>query len=81
MELIIEIVGWIGAVEILLAYGLNSFQRIDSNSLLFYLLNLTGGICFVIYTIHKGANASALVNVIWVIIAVVGLVTKYSNKK
>jgi hypothetical protein len=76
MELLIEIIGWIGAVEILLAYGLNSFQKIKSDSWFFYVLNLTGGICFVIYTIHKEANASALVNVIWVVIAVIGMLTK-----
>ena len=81
MELIIEIIGWIAAVEILLAYGLNSFQKIKSDSLFFYLLNLTGGIGFVIYTIHKDAKASALVNIIWVVIAVAGLITKYSKKQ
>jgi hypothetical protein len=73
MDLLIDIIGWIGSVEILLAYGLNSFQKLRSDSPVFYLLNLTGGICFVIYTVHKEAFASAFVNIIWVIIAAVAI--------
>ena len=80
-DLLIDIIGWIAAVEILAAYGLNSFQKIKSDSLVFYLLNLTGGILFVIYTIYLDARASAVVNIVWVIIAVVGLITKYKPRK
>jgi hypothetical protein len=76
----IEVIGAIAAIEILAAYGLNSFQKIKSDSLLFYLLNLTGGILFVYYTISKDAKASAVVNIVWVIIAIVGLITKYKRR-
>lgn len=74
MENLIEVLGWIGSVEVLLAYGLNSVQKLRSDSMLFYLLNLTGGLALIIYTIYKGAYASAFINVVWVIIAVIAIV-------
>jgi hypothetical protein len=69
MKILINIIGWIGSFEVLIAYGLNTYQKIRSNSLAFYLLNITGGFFLVIYTIYKEAYASTFVNVIWVLIA------------
>lgn len=66
----IDIIGWIGAAEVIVAYALNSYQRIKSDSYLFQGLNLTGGVLLVIYTIYKGAFASTVINVVWVVIAV-----------
>jgi hypothetical protein len=83
MEVLIEILGWVGSVEILVAYGLNSYQRIRSDSMVFYLLNLTGGILLIIYTIHKDAFANTFVNLVWVLIAAIAMVRlfKASRKK
>jgi hypothetical protein len=80
MEILIEIIGWIGSVEILLAYGLNSYQKIKSNSLAFYLLNLTGALLLIIYTVYKEAFASTFINVVWVIIAAAALIKLFSNR-
>jgi hypothetical protein len=80
MELLINIVGWVGSIAVLIAYGLNSYQKLRSDSIIFYSLNLIGGICLVIYTIHKEAYASAFVNIIWVVIAILA-VAKFSLRK
>ena len=73
LDLLIEIVGWIGSIEILLAYGLNSYQKIRSDSLTFSLLNLTGGLFLMIYTLYKEAFANTFVNLVWVVIALIAL--------
>ncbi|MBT1705652.1 CBU_0592 family membrane protein [Chryseosolibacter indicus] len=73
MKNFIEIIGWIGSLEVLVAYALNSYQKIRSDSPWFYFLNLTGGICLVIYTLWKEAFASAFVNIIWVLIAAIAI--------
>lgn len=73
MNLLIEIVGWIGSIEVLLAYGLNSYQRLRSDSMVFYLLNLTGGLALIVYTVYKAAYASAFINVVWVLIALIAI--------
>jgi hypothetical protein len=80
IDLLVEIIGWIGSIEILLAYGLNSYQRIKSNSLAFSLLNLTGGLFLMVYTIYKEAFANTFVNLVWVIIAVIALGRFYQQK-
>jgi len=73
MKFLIDSIGWIGSVEVIAAYGLNSYQKIKSSSLLFQLLNLTGGIFLIINTIYYSAYPSAFINVVWVIIASVAI--------
>jgi len=73
MKFLIDSIGWIGSVEVIAAYGLNSYQKIKSDSLLFQLLNLTGGIFLIINTIYYSAYPSAFINVVWVIIATVAI--------
>jgi len=73
LDLLVEIIGWIGSIGILLAYGLNSYQRIRSDSLAFSLLNLSGGIFLMIYTLYKEAFANTFVNLVWVVIALIAL--------
>lgn len=73
LDLLVEIIGWIGSVEILLAYGLNSYQRIRSDSLAFSLLNFTGGLFLMVYTLYKEAFANTFVNLVWVVIALIAL--------
>ncbi|HEY0654751.1 MAG TPA: hypothetical protein VGD65_16555 [Chryseosolibacter sp.] len=81
MKLFLEIIGWVGSVEVLLAYGLNSYQKLRSDSMVFYLLNLTGGLALIIYTVYKAAYASAFINVVWVIIAAIAIARVMVKKK
>jgi len=73
LDTAMEIIGWIGSFEILLAYGLNSYQKIRSDSRAFLLLNLTGGLLLIAYTFYKEAFANTFLNLVWVIIAVLAL--------
>jgi len=67
---LIDALGWIGSLCVLAAYGLNSYQVLKSNSILFYSLNIVGGIFLIIYSTEKGAYANTFINIVWVIIAV-----------
>ncbi len=80
MGMIIDVIGWIGSVLVLAAYGLNSYQKIKSDSLLFLLLNLFGGIFLIVYSTYKAAYANTFINVVWVIIAIPALI-KFSLRK
>lgn len=81
VDLIFEIIGWIGSIEILLAYGLNTYQKIRSDSMKFYLLNLTGGILLIAYSLYKSAYPNAFINVVWVIIALIAIGQVFVRKK
>ncbi|HEX8038268.1 MAG TPA: hypothetical protein VF490_03935 [Chryseosolibacter sp.] len=76
----VEIIGWVGSVEVLLAYAFNSYQKLRSDSVAFVSLNLTGGLFLIIYTVFKGAFASAFVNVVWVVVAALSLIRLYQRK-
>ncbi|NJN43164.1 MAG: hypothetical protein HC811_13980 [Flammeovirgaceae bacterium] len=73
MKLFVDIIGWIGSVEVIAAYGLNSYQRIRSDSFLFQFLNLTGAAFLIINTVYYGAYPSTFINIIWVVIAIPAL--------
>jgi hypothetical protein len=81
MDTLIEIAGWVGSIEILLAYGLNSFQKIKSDSPVFQILNLTGGIFLIINSIYHEAYPFTFINSIWVLIALPALVKIVLKKK
>lgn len=73
MQLLVNILGWSGSIMVIAAYGLNSYQRISSDSVVFLLLNLIGGMMLIIYSAYFSAFANTFINVVWVIIAVPAL--------
>jgi len=68
-----EIVGWYGAVAILIAYALVSFSLITPTSLEYQILNLTGGVGIIINSFKHKAYPPTILNAIWSIIAVVAI--------
>ena len=68
MHLVVELVGWVGAALVLVAYGLLSAHRMSSRSMSYQLLNIAGSIGLVINSAWNGAIPSAAVNVIWLAI-------------
>jgi hypothetical protein len=80
MKLLIDVIGWSGSVMVITAYGLNSYQKIKSDSLLFLFLNLVGGIFLIIYSVYYTAYANTFINVVWVIIAIPALIKLISKK-
>lgn len=83
MNLLLESLGWVGSFIIVVVYGLNSYQKIKSDSLLFYTLNLVGGLLLIIYSNFKGAYANTFINVVWVLIALPAIfkILKSTTKK
>lgn len=65
MHYVVELVGWVGAALVLVAYGLLSAHRLSSRSISYQLLNIAGSIGLVINSAWNGAIPSAAVNVIW----------------
>jgi hypothetical protein len=81
MKLLIDIIGWVGSFMVIIAYGLNSYQKIKSNSITFYILNLVGGIFLIIYSVYYTAYANTFINVVWVIIAIPAIINLIRKKK
>jgi hypothetical protein len=69
LDLAIDLGGWLGAILLLAAFGLNAFNSISARSRSYQVLNIVGSILLIINTGWHRAWPSAFVNVVWVIIA------------
>lgn len=79
MEFWINVLGWIGALQILTAYALISLKKVEGDSLVYQLLNIFGSILLVINTYYWNALPSTLVNAIWLIIALFAVFSIVKN--
>lgn len=76
---IIDIIGWTGTILYLLAYGLVSAKKIESDSWAYQGMNFVAGTMLIINTVYLRAYPSVGLNIAWVGIAVVTLVNKKRN--
>lgn len=70
MKLIVDLLGWSGALLLLGAYGCVSFRKLRADGALYQLFNGLGSCFLVVNTMYYRAFPSAFVNVIWIGIAV-----------
>lgn len=71
---IAEVLGWYGAIVIVLAYALVSFNAIPADGWIFQLLNLTGAAGIIVISVIKGVRQSVALNIFWAIIALVAII-------
>jgi hypothetical protein len=76
MNILIEILGWMASVLIVGSYALNITGKLHTDSKWYVWANILGGLFFVINTYFHQAYPSMMVNVIWVIIAIVMIIRK-----
>lgn len=81
MDYVIDIIGWIGSIEVVAAYGLNSSQKIKSDSFLFQFLNLTGALFLIINSVYKEVYPFTFINSVWAVIAIVAIFGILKKKK
>ncbi len=65
LALMVEIVGWTGAVLVLAAYILVSMGKLSGSSPAFQWMNVIGSAFFVLNTWWHGAIPSMVLNIIW----------------
>lgn len=81
MDLFIDILGWVGSIAVVAAYGLNSYQKIKSDSLTFQSLNLVGAILLIINSIYKQVYPFTFINSVWTVIALMAIVGIVKKKR
>lgn len=69
-EALVDIVGWIGAIALLVAYALVSARRVEGDSTSYQSLNLVGSVFLIVNTVYYRAYPSAFLNLVWGAIAV-----------
>jgi hypothetical protein len=81
MTILVEVLGWIASLLIVGSYALNITGRLSAKSKLYVTANIIGGVFFVVNTYYHQAYPSMLVNIIWVIIALIMLAKKKEGDK
>lgn len=81
MDIIIQIIGWIGALLLLIAFCINIYFNISPKSTQYLTLNLTGSLLLIINALDNKAYPFVLVNVIWMIFSLYKLKCKAYEKK
>ena len=76
MTFLIEGIGWLGALLVLVAYGLVSAERVSSRSFSYQAMNIGGAVGLVVNSAWNGAIPSAVVNLIWIGIGVYALTAR-----
>lgn len=78
MEILLEIIGWIGTSLVVLAYFLVSTNKIKASSKRYRALNFFGAVGVGINVFYHHSWSSFVLQVIWMIIAILSLL---KNKK
>jgi hypothetical protein len=76
MNILVEILGWVASVLIVGSYALNITGKLAAESKIYIFANIFGGLFFVINTYFHQAYPSMVVNMIWVIIAIIIIAKK-----
>lgn len=77
--MVIDIIGWIGSILVVIAYALNIYGKLRSDSTSYYILNISGSAGLIVNTIYHHAIPSAVVNIIWIGIALAAIFGKASR--
>ena len=76
--MIFDVLGWIGMVLVLLAYGLLSSNKI-SNGKVYQILNIVAAIFMAIGLFPKDAWFSFALQIAWAIIGIVAIIKIYKK--
>jgi len=68
-----EQIGWIGFILIVSAYLLITIKFLDTVSAAYHSMNLAGALCMAVNARHEEARPLFWLNVVWSLIAVIGL--------
>ena len=77
--MIFDIIGWIGMILVIVPYLLLSLNKIE-NGVLYQLLNLLSSLLMAIGLYSKNAWFSFALQIIWGIVAILGLIKLSKNK-
>ncbi len=66
LNLFVDILGWAGAVALLVAYALISRGHFLGHSVRYQILNVFGSLGLIVNTAYYRAYPSTFVNVVWI---------------
>jgi hypothetical protein len=80
-DLLSDIIGYLGVLELLVAYALVSTKKIEGDSAVYQLLNLVGSASLIVNSLVNEAYPSVVVNIFWIGIAAFALIRVRRRKR
>jgi hypothetical protein len=71
-----DAIGWVGAAALLIAYAMVSHKKLEGDSAMYQLLNISGSLLLAANTIFYGSYPSTFVNLIWAAIAILAIAAR-----
>lgn len=81
LPLVIEVVGWVAAALILVAYVLLSLGKLEARGYLYQWMNVFGAAGFIVNSGYNGAIPSAALNIVWAGIGLFTLTIIWRSRK
>lgn len=75
MNVLVDILGWLGMILLLAAYTLLSLKKLRGDGWAYQLMNMIGGLALASNSAYHGAIPVAILNVSWFIIGIFGFVS------
>ncbi|WP_326821195.1 CBU_0592 family membrane protein [Streptosporangium sp. NBC_01756] len=73
VSVLLNALGWIGAVVMLYGYSMVSASRMAGDGLPYQMLNLVGAIALMVNSSYHSAWPSAILNVVWSVIGLTAI--------
>ena len=80
-QFVFDVLGWIGAFLLLLAYAAVSFGKLKADSSAYQYLNIVASVLLLANTLFYGAYPSSFVNGVWTVIAIVAIASILKRPK
>lgn len=74
MELVNQLIGWVGAIGLLTTFFLNSTEKMSTTTKSYIWINVGSALLLALNAYHLNAYPFLVVNVFWAIVALYGLV-------
>lgn len=71
---LVEAFGWYGALGLLAAYALSSFDILSQESAWYQILNVTAALGIVAVSFYKKAYQPAVLNIVWAAVGAIALI-------
>jgi hypothetical protein len=74
MGVFVDVIGWIGMVDLLIAYTLLTLGKFQGDDWRYQLMNFLGALCLAANSAYYGAIPVAILNTAWFFIGIFGFV-------
>lgn len=81
VQLMLDILGWVGSFIILYAFYLLNRQKFTANSVAYQWMNLLGSLLLGLNSLYYKAYPSVSINCMWILITIYGLIKIQERRK